>query len=52
MEETTDGVNPWAVNFPAASIGNEAGSAISAILDSADGSKQIGARLTALERGR
>ncbi len=43
-----DGGNPWAVNFPAA-ISGGAGSAVTAILDSADGSRLIGARLSALE---
>ncbi|HMO18017.1 MAG TPA: type IV pilus secretin PilQ [Oligoflexia bacterium] len=43
-----DGGNPWAVNFPAIISGTE-GSAISAILDSADGSRLLGARLSALE---
>lgn len=40
--------SPWAVNFPAVFAGAE-GSAISAILDSADGSRLLGARLSALE---
>lgn len=40
--------NPWAVNFPAVFAGAE-GSAVSAILDSADGSRLLGARLSALE---
>jgi type IV pilus secretin PilQ/predicted competence protein len=39
---------PWAVNFPAVFAGAE-GSAVSAILDSADGSRLLGARLSALE---
>ena len=38
-----------AVNFPAA-ISNDAGSSIAAILDSADGSRALSMRLTALER--
>ena len=43
------GTNPWAVNFPSV-IGSEAGSAITAILDSADGSRMVAARLSALEQ--
>jgi len=39
---------PWAVNFPAVLSGAE-GTAVSAILDSADGSRLLGARLSALE---
>jgi type IV pilus secretin PilQ/predicted competence protein len=39
---------PWAVNFPAVFAGAE-GSAVTAILDSADGSRLLGARLSALE---
>ncbi len=38
----------WAVNFPAVISATE-GSAITAILDSADGSRLLGARLSALE---
>lgn len=47
---TSDGENTWAVNFPSAAVGPNAGSAITAILDSADGSKLIAARLSALEQ--
>jgi type IV pilus assembly protein PilQ len=39
---------PWAVNFPAV-ISPSEGSAVTAILDSADGSRLLGARLSALE---
>ncbi len=44
----SDGANNWAVNFPAAITAN-GGTAVTAILDSADGSRLLGARLTALE---
>jgi len=43
------GNNPWAVNFPSV-IGSDAGSAVTAILDSADGSRMVAARLSALEQ--
>src|SRR5690606_1715157 len=47
---TTDaGTNPWAVKFPSV-IGADAGSAVTAILDSADGSRMVAARLSALEQ--
>lgn len=45
-----DGSNTWAVNFPSAAVGPNAGTAITAILDSADGSKLVAARLSALEQ--
>ncbi|MCC6220237.1 MAG: type IV pilus secretin PilQ [Deltaproteobacteria bacterium] len=40
--------NPQAVNFPAV-LTDAAGSAVSAVLDSADGSRMLSARLSALE---
>lgn len=43
-----DGGNPFAVNFPAVLTG-AGGSAITAILDSADGSRSLSARMSALE---
>ncbi len=45
---TTDGVSPYAVNFPSV-ITDAAGSAVSAVFDSADGSRTLVTRLTALE---
>ncbi len=45
---SADAENQTAVNFPAA-ITDAAGAAISAVLDSADGSRQLSARLSALE---
>lgn len=43
-----DGANNWAVNFPAINTG----SSITAVLDSADGSRALTARLSAFEQER
>ena len=45
---TSDGANPFAVNFPAV-LTDAGGSAVTAVLDSADGSRSLSARVSALE---
>jgi len=50
VDPSVSGGNPYGVDFGAANVAAGSGSAITAILDSADGSRALTARLSAYER--